>query len=240
MQLELFRGKCRSCSSPVSHFALRCPHCGGPNQPNPVVTIAALAGALVTGAVVVGSAFLMGTSGPQQEQVAQTAAPRADRSPSSPAAGNDSGEYSWLVQAMSGCDEQAKRNADALHFLIVPVTSTGSSIQGWSPDPIADVGTSAKLLSSSDALTGLRNHALTIYQRPLIFAVEDPKTSTVYKWKPAVGVAALNATESDFDSLKLGFELPDVTDAVAWSPVIRISKDKCYWINVLVLTPGSK
>ena len=63
MQLELFRGKCRSCSSPVSHFALRCPHCGGPNQPNPVVTIAALAGALVTGAVVVGSAFLMGASG---------------------------------------------------------------------------------------------------------------------------------------------------------------------------------
>jgi hypothetical protein len=164
MEPKFLRGRCRTCSSPVSCFAVRCSRCGGPNQPNPVATIAALAGGLV-----IAGAIAMAASGLHPRSPAQTAEAGAGSSPPPAAASDDKAEYGWLEKVMASCDEQAKQNSDALHFLVVPVAPTGSSIQGWSPDPIAEVGSSAKLLSSSDALTGLRNHALTIYQKPLIF-----------------------------------------------------------------------
>ena len=139
---------------------------------------------------------------------------------------------------MAECEEEAKRTPDALRFLILPVTPTGMSLPGWSPNPIADVGGSAKLLSSTDALLGLRNRALALYQKSLTFVVSDPKTDAVYKWKPAVGVAALNTRELTSDSLKLGFEMPDVADDIAWGPTVGVKKESCYWINLLVLAGG--
>jgi hypothetical protein len=232
---DFLRGKCRNCGSPVSCFALRCPACHGFNQPNPAATIVALAGAFALGGVIA-----LGARQSPQRNASGTTATQGDSSPRAEGGTSGEVEYGWLVQAMEGCDEQAKKNTDSLHFLIVPMTPTGLPTPGWSPDPISEIGRSAKLLSSSDALKGLRRHALALYQKPLTFQVEDPKTRTVYKWKPSIGVAALNTADAGLDSLKLGFEIPDLADVVEWSPVIKISNDKCYWINVLVPASGSK
>jgi hypothetical protein len=121
-----------------------------------------------------------------------------------------------------------------LHFLIVPVIGTGLALPGWSPNPISDVGDSATLLTSADAMIGLRNAMLVLYQKPLAFAISDPATSTVYKWKPAVGVTALKTRETGAASFKLGLEIPDVTKEIEWGPTINLSKGTCYWINPLV------
>jgi hypothetical protein len=233
MMPELPRGECRSCGSPVSYFAFLCPNCRAPNQPNPVATIAALLAIALTGA-----GIAMGVQGLHHKAARQIASAPADASAASdPGAGNTD-DYGWIVKAMAECEEDAKQKSGALHFLIVPVATTGVSLPGWSPNPIADIGSSAKLLSSSDALIGLRNRALALYQKPLTFVVSDSTTKTVYKWKPAVGVAALNTKDSEFENLKLGFEMPDVADEIEWGPTLGFNKGTCYWINPLILAPS--
>ncbi len=121
-----------------------------------------------------------------------------------------------------------------MYFLIVPVTATGTSLPGWSPSPISTIGNSAALLTSTDAMIGLRNRVLALYQKPMAFAVSDPATNTVYKWKPAVGVTSLKTRESGLASLTLGFEIPDLAKEIEWGPTINLNKGTCYWINPLV------
>ena len=212
---------------PVSWFARACPHCHASNQPNPVATsIALLAVILIAGAVALGVKFFH--AGERPGTAAQPA-------PGSTA--DDTAEFGWIVKAMAECEEEAKQKLDTLHFLIVPVTATGHSLPGWSPVPISDVGASAKLLTSTDALIGLRNGALEIYQKPVTFVISDSASKTIYKWKPAVGVAALGTKEAGFEKIRLGFELPDVAGDIEWGPTIAVSKGTCYWINPLVLAP---
>jgi hypothetical protein len=230
MMLEFLRRECRSCGAPVSHLAVACPNCHAPNQPNPITTIAGLLTVmLVGGAIALGVRVLYHKNAQQGASIATDASPPADANP------DDAADYGWIVQAMAECDAEAKQRSDTLHFLIVPVAPTGLSLPGWSPSSIADIGSSAKLLNAMDALIGLRNRALTLYEKPLAFVVSDPATKTVYKWKPAVGVAALNTTDSGFDSLTIGFEMPDVADDIQWGDSIVIKKGICYWINPLVL-----
>jgi hypothetical protein len=230
---EFPRRECRSCGAPVSYFALACPNCHAPNQPNPVATIAALLAVISIGAVIV-----LGMALFHHDEAPQTASKAADTSPPSVPSADSTADYGWIIEAMAECEAQAKQKPDTLHFLVVPVTATGLSLPGWSPSPIGDVGSSAKLLSSTDALIGLRNRALALHAKPLTFLISDPATKTVYKWKPAVGVVALNTRDSGFDNLKLGFEMPDVADDIAWGPTVGVNKGTCYWINLLVLAHG--
>ena len=221
-------GRCRNCDAPVSYFARFCPVCYAANQPNPVAVVATLGAVLLlAGAIVLGVLLFRGK--PQTEPAA-----------SAPASGTDTDskdDYGWLIQAMAECDEEAKRKTDTLHFLIVPLAPTGIVLPGWSPKPISDIGNVGTLLNSTDALLGLRNRVFVLYQKPLTFAVSDPATQTVYKWKPAVGVTALKTRETGLASVTLGVELPDVAKEVEWGPTITLNKGTCYWINPLI-RPG--
>ena len=234
MMPEFPRGECRSCGAPLSYFAPACPTCRIPNQPNPVTTVSALLTVLLIGGVIA-----LGTQAFHHAQVREA----GSQAPTAPAvtdqSSDSSADYGWIVQAMAECEEEAKRSPDAVRFLILPVTRTGSPLPGWSPNPIADVGSAGKLLSSTDALIGLRNRALALYQKSLTFVVSDPKTNAVFKWKPSVGVAALNTREPTSDNLKLGFEMPDVGGDVAWGPTVAVKKESCYWINLLVPAAGT-
>ena len=163
-------------------------------------------------------------------------APSVPQTEGTPPAADTAGDYGWIVKAMAECDEEAKLKQDTMHFLIVPVASTGLTLPGFSPSPISNVGNSAALLGSTDALIGLRNRVLALYQKPMTFAVSDPKTQTVYKWKPAVGVTALKTRETGSSSLTLGFEIPEVAKEIEWGPTINLNKGTCYWINPLVRT----
>jgi len=229
------RAECRSCRAPLSYFAPSCPQCGGSNQPNPVTIGAGLSGLLLLCAAILLAVLVVRHPRPLQ--------PPSERpgKPGSTAPNEETADdYSWIVQAMAECDAEAKQKLDKLQFLIVPLAPAGVSLPGWSPQAISDVGRSGKLLSSGDALVGLRNHALGIYQKPVTFVISDPSTGTLYKWKPAVGVAALTTSQSAAQTLRLGFELPDVADEIEWGPTVNIQKGTCYWINPLVLAPSRK
>jgi len=227
-------GRCRNCDAPVSYFARICPYCHAANLPNPVAIVAALAAVLVVGGVVALGVYFLRGKGAQ-------APSQADNPPgaSGPTAqGKD--DYGWIVQAMADCEEEAKQKLDTLHFLIVPITTTGLSLPGWDPTPISPVGTIGALLNSTDALIGLRNRVYVLYQKPLTFAVLDPATKTTYKWKPAVGVTALKTRQAGLENLTLGFEAPDAAKDLEWGPTIALRSGTCYWINPLIRAGARK
>jgi hypothetical protein len=204
-----------------------CTTCGEPNLPNPVATIAALSAVVLAGGIIALGLYAFR---------GETADPSAPQAEGVPPAGDSTGDYGWIVKAMAECDEEAKLKQDTMHFLIVPVASTGLTVPGFSASPITNVGNAAVLLSSTDTLIGLRNRVFTLYQKPVTFAVTDPATNTVYKWKAAVGVTSLKSRETGSTSLTLGFEIPDVAKEIEWGPTINLSKGTCYWINPLVRT----
>ena len=149
--IKLPRAECRSCGAPSSYFALHCPNCRAPNQPNPVATIAAL-----LAVVCIGAAVAVATALFREQPTRQPAPERADTS-ANPSPEQEA-DYSWLMEAMAKCEAEAKQQLDTLHFLIVPVTQTGVSLPGWSPSPIGNVGGSAKLLSATDAACPARDN----------------------------------------------------------------------------------
>jgi hypothetical protein len=221
----LLLGHCRNCDAPVSHFARVCPACGAANLPNPFAIAAAVAGVLlVGGAIGLGAWLLRGKPPP--------AASQAERTPAESGVAGDN--YDWLVQAMADCEAEAKLKLDTLHFLIVPLTTTGVTLPGWTPVPISNIADIGALLGATDALIGLRNRVFVLYRKPVTFEVSDPASKTVYKWKPAVGVTSLKTSENGLTNLMLGFEIPDVRQAVAWGPTISLSKGTCYWINAVI------
>ena len=93
----------------------------------------------------------------------------------------------------------------------MPVTAERRAGAGMAAGTIGNIGTSAVLMASADALVGLRNGALELYREPVTFVVTDPDTNTIYKWKPAVGVAELKSHESAA-KLTLGIQLGDSSD----------------------------
>jgi hypothetical protein len=222
-------GTCRNCGEAVSYFARSCPACGAANQPNPVTTVVALAVLvllLLGGALV--SWFLWKDADSPTEPGESATAPPADETPEA---------FGWIAQAMADCEVMAKQNADTLYFLIVPVKPSATPLPGWRPVTIGNLGQSASLLASADALVGLRNGALELYRDPLTFAVRDPDTNTTYKWQPANGVSELKSRALTATSLTLGIELNN-SGEIIWGPTIAIAKGSCYWTNPLIL-PGA-
>jgi hypothetical protein len=219
-------GTCRHCGAEVSYFARTCPSCGASNLPNPVVTISALVAVLMVGLVIAlgWQLFFRGK--------VEVAAPPGDAAPGEQKAeGPES--YGWLVQAMAECEEEAKRTPDKLFFLIAPVARAPKNVVGWVPGRIGMIGETTELLRSADAVIGLRNGALALYRQPVAFAVSDPATSTVFRWKPAAGVTVLTTRQSTAESLKLGFQFGENKD-VEWGLTIALTKGTCYWIFPLI------
>jgi hypothetical protein len=227
-------GNCPRCGAAVSYFARTCPHCHARNLPNPAAALAGLAAVLLAGGLVALAWWtLRGEEAPPSPATAL--APSAAEPTADPKA-----DYGWLITAMAECDAEAKHAANAVRFLIVPVTATGVSLPGWSPGVIGTIGDTIALLHSTDTLIGLKNGALALYPKAVTFALSDPTTRTVYKWSPAVGVAALTSHEIDAGSFTLGLDVPDVAKEIAWGPAIDLKKGTCYWINALVPPPARK
>ena len=224
-------GRCPNCGAAVSYFAWSCPNCHRRNLPNPVAATAAVMALLLAGGLTV-----LGWQTFRSDHAADPKVQAGAESAASDPAADKTEHYGWVVQAMADCDVQAKHRLDTLYFLIIPVTATGVSLPGWTPTTIGSVGDAVTLLHSSDTIIGLRNRALALYQKPLTFAVSDPRTKTVYKWKPAVGVTTLTTPDSGLPALTLGFESPDLGKEIEWGPTINLTKGTCYWINPRIPT----
>jgi hypothetical protein len=228
---EFLSTECPSCGARVSLFARVCPNCEAQNAWRKP----AIAGATAIGLLVVASLIALAWHAFRPKEAPQVATQSSPEGTAS-APGESASDYGWLVQAMADCEEEGKRLPDTLSFLIVPLSKTDTVLPGWAPSPIGKVGSTVVLLNSTDALIGLRNQALALYQKPIAFTVSDEASSTVYKWKPAIGVSALKTRIPGLENLKLGFEIPDVAEGVEWGPTLKMERGTCYWINPLIRT----
>jgi hypothetical protein len=228
---EFLSTDCGSCGARISLFARCCPACQARNAwYNAVIGGAAAVVLLLVGSLVALAWHALRAK--EAPQVATQSPPAGTAS----APADSASDYGWLVQAMADCEEEGKRLPDTLSFLIVPLSKTDTVLPGWAPVPIGTAGNSVVLLASTDALIGLRNGAFALYAKPLAFTVSDQASSTVYKWKPAVGVSALKTRVAGLENLKLGFEIPDVAEGIEWGPTLKMERGTCYWINPLIRT----
>jgi hypothetical protein len=225
---RLLVGRCSNCGAAVSYFVRYCPRCQAANLPNAGVTVVALLVLVLIGAAIALAVLFPPWSKWTPENPPQSA-PKVEAAD----------DYGWIVKAMAECEVIAKQQLEVLRFLILPLMPTGKIVTGWTPRTMGMVGDSIALVSATDALLGLRNGVLALYPKEVTFAVKDPKTGTVYKWKPAIGVSELTTRER-FDSLNLGFQVAEIGGEIEWGPAIGIAQGTCYWTNPVIRPKPSK
>ena len=82
-------------------------------------------------------------------------------------------DLSWLENAMSGCDDEAKADPETLHFLVTPLVPATGGIEPWRAKSISDAGNGI-VLRSNDTFDGLKSGTLRIYPADYAFSVFDP------------------------------------------------------------------
>jgi hypothetical protein len=50
-------------------------------------------------------------------------------------------------------------------------------------------------------------------------------------------VSALKTRQTDFENLKLGFQMSETATEIEWGPTVAIEKGSCYWIMALFERP---
>jgi hypothetical protein len=217
--------ECPNCGSGTLVPAKTCPHCGAPIALR--MAGMAVAGALVLllVAVVVALAVALrghrpadATGAPADEQIAATSTTN----------------LSWLANAMSGCDAQAKTDLGALHFLVTPLISVAKDLQPWRAKALNDAGNGV-LLSAGDTLEGLKSGTLRIYAADYEFGIFDQVSDPIYRWRPSVGVAKFSTAVADLSStFNVRFRTSHSGRDPEWGGSFTRLDGTCYWVNAII------
>jgi hypothetical protein len=220
-------GTCQSCGSAVPLLAVACPHCGA-TQKLHATGIATVVGVLALAVVAGGFALSLHVSrkidlgAPADAPVA--GAPAGDAAP----AGDD---FAWLSTGMESCESEARSDLPKVYFMVVPLTPADKGDQKWQS---LDRAGEAHLLSTEDALAGLRNGSLRINNQPFTFSILDPVTSSVYTWKSKVGASKLASTDADaIANFRIRVYRGDAPGNTQWGESFVRAKGTCHWVNVL-------
>jgi hypothetical protein len=146
--------------------------------------------------------------------------------------------FGWIARATAECDAEAARNPDTLYFIVIPVVATDGNVQAWLAKANGMVAQTLVLLGSKTTIEGLRAGSLRLDGRAFEFAVLDPGSADVYKWKSAVGVHKFAIRDAKrVTSFRPGFELAKGTET-QWADggAIPRAAGTCYWTGALM--PG--
>jgi len=140
-------------------------------------------------------------------------------------------DLSPIKAAMDRCEVDATRDAATLRFLIIPLASVKTD---WRPKSVSAVG-NAFLLTSDDALGGLKSGTLRIYPGEYDFRVLDQATSTVFKWKPSTGMASFSIADSFWVTrLKVQFLTSKNPTDDQWGSSFERPAKPCYWVSAVI------
>jgi hypothetical protein len=219
-------GTCQTCGSAVPLLAVACPHCGATHKLHAVgITVAVGALAL---AVLVGS-FALSLHVSRKLDLGAPA--------DVPAAGTGAqtgGDFAWLSEGMETCESEAKSDLAKVYFMVVPILPANKNDTTWASKALDRAG-EAHLLSSEDAMAGLRSGKLRIAaEKPFTFSILDPDSSAVYTWKSKLGVAKLASKDADaIANFRIRVYRGDEPGSVEWGDSFQRAKATCHWVNVL-------
>jgi hypothetical protein len=226
--VQMIDSECQNCGGGTSVLARACPHCGaavGLRMAGMMV-----AGALVLVLVAVVLAVVVVLRGHQLAAATATGAPADEQ-----IAATSTADLSWLATAMSGCDAEAKTNLGALHFLVTPLVAVAKDIAPWRAKSINDSGNGI-LLRSDDTLDGLKSGTLRIYPADYAFGIFDQVSDTVYKWRPAVGVARFStAGAGAISTFNVQFRTSHSGGGAEWGGAFTRQDGTCYWVNAIII-----
>jgi hypothetical protein len=146
-------------------------------------------------------------------------------------------DFAWIERAMTNCDTEAGKHLDALYFLVLPLASSDGNMQRWSPLSLGQMGSSATLLKSDDALDGLRDGSLALYQGQFVFSILEPSSNVTYRWKAATGVSEFVTQDAlSIKSFKPGLQVVGVDPDTAWADALTPQGPNCFWVSALLRT----
>jgi hypothetical protein len=150
--------------------------------------------------------------------------------PTSPPATIPQLDLGSIKRLMATCDEEAAKDPDGLHFLVIPLVPATFEAATFLL-PAGENYAGFVLISSADAINGLESGALAPSGRSYGFLVRDART----KQEKQLGSAAgpFRFTEPNRPALlnfQIGLSLPSMV--VQWSTEYPRTKGSCYWVNV--------
>jgi hypothetical protein len=144
-------------------------------------------------------------------------------------------DFAWIEQAMTNCDTEAGKHLDALYFLVLPLATTDGNMQRWSSLSLGQIGTSVTLLKSHDALDGLRDGSLSLYQGQFVFSILEPSSNVTYRWKAATGVSEFVTQDAlSIKAFKPGLQVVGVDPDTAWADDVTQQRPSCFWVSALL------
>jgi hypothetical protein len=218
---------CPECGEAVPLFAGVCSRCGAPNPARRSVLVVSATLAVLLAAAIIAVLVATRPSAPPE-----AGAP----SPSPTVAAKD--DFGWLSAAMQKCDEEAAKDAEALHFMVIPLVDQANDERGWRRISLNDIG-NAILIKAEDMLAGLKRGALRISTTEYVFAARDEATKIVYKWSRSTGVKRFSSpTAQDVETFKVQFQSREGTEGPDWGATFVRRRGNCYWVNAIIFTPG--
>ncbi|HEY6259459.1 MAG TPA: hypothetical protein VIY51_27075 [Xanthobacteraceae bacterium] len=225
--VEAIDGECPGCGEPVFVLAKSCPGCGAVRRMGAAGMMVAGALALLLLAIVMATVVVLG-----RHQLA--AATEAGEAIGEPVAAGPTGDLSWLANAMSQCDAEAKADTGTLHFLVTPLTAVAGDLAPWRAKAINDSGDGI-LLRSDDTLDGLKRGTLRLYPADYDFGVLNAAGDAVYRWRPSMGVSKFAAADpGEMPTFVVQFRTAHTGSEPEQGGSFNRLAGSCHWVNVII------
>ena len=220
-------GECANCGGRISVLARSCPHCGVSSGSRSAG--AAIAGALAVLSIAIVLAAVVVIGGYRLPVTVKADLPAGQQ-----VAAGSMDDLGWLTTAMDGCEAEAEKDTGTLRFLVIPLATVQADDAQWRGKSLNDVG-NAVLLSSDDAIEGLKSRGLRIYPGQYDFRVLDQANNMVYTWRPSGGVENFSTTDSGVIALfNVQFLTSKSTADSEWGSSFVRQSGTCYWVSAII------
>jgi hypothetical protein len=227
MAVEMTDGECPNCGGRTLLLARTCSSCGNPLAPRKAGLLVAGALLLLLVAILIAVVVVL-----RWHQLA--AATESGDAADEQIAATSTADLSWLANAMSGCDAEAKTDRGVFHFLVTPLVSVTQDLAPWQAKSINDAGDGI-LLRAEDMLAGLKSGALRIYPADYGFGIFDEAGNVLQKWRPAMGVAKFSAASAaPISTFKVQFRTSHSGSNPNWGGSFNRLDGSCYWVNAII------
>jgi hypothetical protein len=223
---------CPDCGGAIFFGAKRCSHCQPAKRLDrmEIAIAAGLLTAIALGAAYVSFLLAHDPNRPSLDAIVSAASRLARMDIKS----ETKEDYGWIAKAMQACRQDAARQPESLHFLVVPVAPVNKQDVRWATKSTATAG-NAELLSLNDTLDGLRKGELRLYSGDYSFSIISVPANVIYKWASASGASRFSTEEAEqIPAFRIGFQIGASETDTSSATELKPSKGNCQWTGALI------